>query len=203
MAAAQPTPINVILFEGFEPLDVFGPVEVLGDLEDCALRYYSAEGGLSGCRQNARVMTQPFAAIDAGGILLVPGGMGTRALVSDTAWLEELSRLADLASWVLSVCTGSALLAAAGSLEHRAATSNKRSWSWATQFGRQVHWKPCARWVRDGKFYTASGVAAGTDMALAFVRDVYGAQKAQAIARRMEYVPNLEADNDPFAACAG
>lgn len=193
------TPISVVLFDGFEPLDVFGPVEVLGDLEDCELHYYSLTGGSVGCRQNCCIETSPFAEIPAHGILLIPGGMGTRPLTADAAWLSQLSALAAQAQYVLSVCTGSALLAAAGVLDGRSATSNKRSWQWATTFGNNIDWKPRARWVHDGKFFTASGVSAGIDMALAFVRTVYGSDKAQAVARRMEYVVHPDADDDPFA----
>lgn len=193
------TPISIVLFDGFEPLDVFGPVEVLGDLEDCELHYYSLTGGSVGCRQNCRIETSPFAGIPAHGILLIPGGMGTRPLTADAAWLSQLSALVAQAQYVLSVCTGSALLAAAGVLDGRSATSNKRSWQWATTFGNNTDWKPRARWVHDGKFFTASGVSAGIDMALAFVRTVYGSDKAQAVARRMEYVVHPDADDDPFA----
>lgn len=193
------TPISILLFDGFEPLDVFGPIEVLGDLDDCRLGYFSLNGGLVGCRQGFRVETQPFSEIASNGILLLPGGMGTRPLSADDAWLNHLHRLAENAQTVLSVCTGSALLAAASCLEKRRATTNKRSWAWATSFGREVFWQPRARWVADGKFWTASGVSAGTDMALAFVRENFGRTKAQAIAERMEYTANEDADNDPFA----
>lgn len=194
--------ISVLLFNGFEPLDVFGPVEVLGDLEDCRLGYFSLEGGLVGCRQGFRVETLSFSELPAGSILLVPGGMGTRLLSEDAEWLEHLNRLVEDAETVLSVCTGSTLLAAASCLEKRRATTNKASWKWATSFGCEVFWQPCARWVVDGKFWTASGVSAGTDMALAFVQERYGKQKAQAIARRMEYIANEDATVDPFACWA-
>lgn len=193
------TPISVLLFDGFEPLDVFGPVEVLGDLEDCKLSYFSFSGGLVGCRQSFRVETEPFAEVPSGGILLLPGGMGTRPLSSNAVWIENLQLLVEDAQTVLSVCTGSALLAAASCLEKRRATTNKRSWAWATSFGHEVFWQPRARWVADGKFWTASGVSAGTDMALAFVRERCGRQKAAAIAERMEYTANENADDDPFA----
>ena len=192
-------PINVLLFEGFEPLDVFGPVEVLGDLEDCRLGYFSIQGGLVGCRQLFEVSTRPFSEVSAGGILLIPGGMGTRPLSGDDSWLARLRQLVEESETVLSVCTGSALLAAAACLEGRRATTNKRSWTWATSFGREVFWQPRARWVADGKFWTASGVSAGTDMALAFVRERWGHEKAKAIAARMEYIAHERAEDDPLA----
>lgn len=130
--------ISVLLFNGFEPLDVFGPVEVLGDLEDCRLGYFSLEGGLVGCRQGFRVETLSFSELPAGSILLVPGGMGTRLLSEDAEWLEHLNRFVEDAETVLSVCTGSTLLAAASCLEKRRATTNKASWKWATSFGCEV-----------------------------------------------------------------
>ena len=62
--------------------------------------------------------------------MLVPGGQGTRRLVSDEGMLTALRTAAQHAQWCLSVCTGSALLAAAGVLDGRQATSNKRAWRW-------------------------------------------------------------------------
>ena len=65
-----------------------------------------------------------------------------------------------------------------------------------------MRWAPCARWVVDGPFYTASGVSAGMDMALAFVGDVIGLEAAAKTARRMEYLVHDHPDEDPFAVDA-
>lgn len=102
--------------------------------------------------------------------LLVPGGVGTRSLVQDPTFCTQLAAIAQRASLCMSVCTGSALLAAAGCLDGHKATSNKRSWAWASAQGAgRVQWVHQARWVVSHKYWTSSGVAAGMDMALAFI----------------------------------
>lgn len=107
--------------------------------------------------------------------LLVPGGVGTRALVKDATFCALLRWIVQHASLCMSVCTGSALLAAAGCLDGHKATSNKRSWAWASAQGSgRVLWQHQARWVESGKFWTSSGVAAGMDMALAFITEHAG-----------------------------
>ena len=195
----RPLSVNVLLFDGFETLDAFGPVDILHRIGDWRLRYISARGGDVRSAQNFFVRTEAADEADTAGALLLPGGMGTRALVNDAAFLALLKRLAENATYCLSVCTGSALLAACGVLDGRRATSNKRAFAWAASCGERVLWQPKARWTVDGKFCTSSGVSAGMDMALGFVADRFGGEKADEIARTIEYVRNSNPDCDPFA----
>lgn len=192
---------NILLFNDFETLDIFGPVEIFGRDKSNVLNYYSMDGGVIRSAQQASVITEPVSQADAKQILVVPGGMGTRALVNDEGFLQRLGALAELSEYCLSVCTGSALLAKAGVLDGRRATSNKKSFSWVAGLSDRVFWQPSARWVKDGKFYTASGVSAGTDMALGFISDMCGKEVALSYARDIEYIWNSESDNDPFS-CA-
>lgn len=96
-------------------------------------------------------------------ILLVPGGMGNMHLVEfKKTWMEDFvaQRYPSL-EYLLSVCTGSVTLALSGVLKGKKATTNKASWAWVTQFGKDVKWEPNARWTVDGNIWTSSGVAAG------------------------------------------
>lgn len=190
--------VNVLLFSDFETLDVFGPVEVLGSVKAFRLRFLSLNGGVVVSTQGVPVMTTPLCDAEPTGILLVPGGQGTRLLVQDEPFLKRLSELAAVSSFCLSVCTGSALLAKTGLLEGHNATSNKKAFDWVRSVNPLVQWIPCARWVVDGKFYTSSGVSAGIDMALGFVCDRFGRETAETIAMAMEYVWNDDKDNDFF-----
>ena len=97
--------------------------------------------------------------------MLVPGGQGTRPLVRDRDFLSWLGAWAAPASLVTSVCTGSAVLAAAGLLDGYRATSNKAAFGWAREQGKNVDWVAQARWVEDRDRWTSSGIAAGMDMA--------------------------------------
>jgi len=194
------TNFNVILFDDFETLDAFGPAEVIGKLPDAyRLKFFSLNGGIVRSSQQVRVDTLPFADIDPSGILLIPGGMGTRTLVNDGNFIGQLRILSEKALYVLTVCTGSALLARTNLLNGIKATSNKMAFDWACSNGVEVNWAKKARWVKDGKFYTSSGVSAGIDMALGFVGDMHGIKTAQAIANGIEYIWNPDMDNDPFA----
>lgn len=188
----------ILLFDDFESLDVFGPVEIFGRLEKGNIRYISMEGGKVTGIHGVEVYTDRAEKLPKGSVLLVPGGMGTRPLSQDEDFLKKLKDIADTADYVLSVCTGSALLAAAGLLEGVRATSNKFAFDWVTTTGKAL-WVNRARWVHDGRYYTSSGVSAGIDMALGFVADRLGRKAAEDNARRAEYIWNDSADDDPFA----
>lgn len=193
--------VDVVLFDGFELLDVFGPVDFLGSLpEHFRITYVAPEAGLVRSSQGAEVQATASIASDRRpDLILVPGGTGTRALVLDANFLESLAAYAEGASWVTSVCTGSAVLAAAGLLEGYRATSNKRAFDWVTQFGDEVDWVREARWVRDRDRWTSSGVAAGMDLAGALIRHFLGDQVAEAVAFDLEYAFQTDATVDPFA----
>lgn len=190
--------VSFVLYEGFETLDALGPAEMLHWVDGWDLRFFSPEGGVVRSKQGVPVATEPLAELPAGGAILVPGGPGCRPLLHDEAFLAELARVADAAEWVMSVCTGSALLGASGVLDGRRATSNKKSFHLALESSSSVDWQRSARWVADGKFYTASGVSAGMDMALGFVADRCGRAQAEDIANVTEYVWNDDPANDPF-----
>lgn len=191
--------INIYLFEGFETLDIFGPVEVLARVEDFNVEYYSLKGGLVTSAQNMKIETKPIALAKESGIFVIPGGRGTRPLIHNEEEKKCIAKYARTSEYCLSICTGSAVLAQCGILDGKKATSNKKAFEWVKSCGENVDWIQEARWCIDGKFYTASGVSAGIDMALGFVRDLFGLQKAEDIAEKMEYIWNKDAHHDPFA----
>jgi putative intracellular protease/amidase len=199
--AKRPLVLGVVLFPDFELLDVYGPLEVLGHLKDeFRILTIGSEPGPVASSQGPRTVTDhglgDAPALDA---LLVPGGMGTRREVENDRLLGWLRERAAAATLVTSVCTGSALLARAGVLDGRRATSNKRSWDWVVSQGPKVDWVRRARWVEDGKFWTSSGVSAGIDMTLRLVATRLGQEAAEEFAWRIEYTWHREADVDPFA----
>ena len=115
-------------------------------------------------------------------------------------WLRNRSMGAE---YVTAVCTGSALLARAGILEGRKATTNKKAYDWATSQSDKVHWIKQARWVEDGKFFTSSGVSAGMDMSLALIAGLFGEDTAVQAATWAEYEWHRDAGWDPFAKVYG
>jgi putative intracellular protease/amidase len=191
--------VNILLFTDFETLDAFGPVEVLGHIEEYRLRYISVTGGTITSRQGIKTITEDIKDADPYGILLIPGGQGTRSLVTDVEFIEKLSDMVMKSEYCLTVCTGSALLAKTGLLDNKKATSNKKAFEWVKSINTNVSWIGRARWVADQKFYTSSGVSAGIDMTLGFVAERFGLEKAQKIAKHIEYVWNSDPHNDLFA----
>ena len=184
--------INFLFFENLETLDIFGPIEILARIDNANLHYVSLQGGLVQSRQGYFVETEDLSQINPDGIFVIPGGHGTRALVNDEHFLTELKTLCQNAEYVLSICTGSALLAKAGVLDGRKATSNKKAFEWVKSLSENVNWIPQARWTVDGKYYTSAGVSAGMDMALGFVSDIFGKEKAHQIASDIEYTWNSD-----------
>jgi transcriptional regulator GlxA family with amidase domain len=133
-------------------------------------------------------------------VLIVPGGIGTRApspiLNSTIAFVKD--RFPTL-QYFLTVCTGAGIAARAGVLDGKYATTNKRAWAETTALGPNVKWVPEARWVTDGNVWTSSGVSAGIDLMIAFIGKVWGNSTAVDIANVMEYVRHPVSTDDPFA----
>jgi len=204
--------VGVVLFEGFELLDVYGPLEMWNALAD-RFRIVTvgerlgpvspSRGPVAAPGGPKSVIEQTFSACERLDVLLVPGGYGTRREVSNAEMLAFLRERTRGAEFVASVCTGSALLAAAGVLDGRRATSNKANFAWVRAQGPEVDWVAQARWLVDGKFWTSSGVSAGIDMALALLAQIGGLELARTIARYSEYEWHEDSARDPFAKVHG
>ena len=192
-----------LIFDDYETLDLMGPVEFLSRVGELRVRYVSFEGGAKRSKQGFFIKTKKLNKMPKESVLLVPGGQGTRVLVDDSEFILRLKECVLASKFCLSVCTGSALIARTGELDGLKATSNKRSLEWVKSCGKAVKWKERARWVRAGKFYTASGVAAGMDMALGFISDHFGKELAQKIANETEYNWQKSSKIDKFAKIYG
>lgn len=192
--------VGILLYPGFEALDVFGPVEMWSYVPDFELVYFAQDAGpVMSTQKMAVVATESFASVPKLDLLMVPGGIGTVAELANTAFLDYLRRADAQTELTTSVCSGSALLAKAGLLTGRRATSNKVYFELAASQASDVDWVVSARWVEDGKYFTSSGVSAGADMALAVVAKLYGRDAAEAIANNVEYEWHSDPSDDPFA----
>ncbi len=202
---SSPRQITVVLYEGFELLDVFGPLEMFGVLSDhFRLTLIGlASGPVRSAQGPSAVAQHSYRNAPSAEVVLVPGGIGTRRLVGDQKFLEWLAQWASGAELITSVCTGSVLLAAAGLLDGYRATSNKRAFAWAREQGPGVEWVPQARWVEDRNRWTSSGVAAGMDMALALIARLHGNRLAESVADGVELEWHRDPAWDPFAAKNG
>jgi transcriptional regulator GlxA family with amidase domain len=194
--------LGVALYKDFELLDVYGPLEMFGSLaEDIRIiTIAEAAGPVASTQGPETVASESFATAPKLDLLLVPGGIGTIGELGNQAYLDFLCERAPDAQVVMSVCSGSALLAKAGLLDGKRATSNKMFFNLATSQSDAVQWVESARWVSDGKMVTSSGVSAGIDMALAIIADLFGIERAEEVATLTEYQWHKDADSDPFVA---
>jgi transcriptional regulator GlxA family with amidase domain len=199
--------VGVVLFNGFELLDVFGPAEAYCSRDlDGAFRLCmiaEARGAVTSAQGPQAVADHSFSDAPPLDLLMVPGGIGTRREVDNPVLMTWLKTRAAQTDLVTSVCTGAGLLARAGLLDGRRATSNKFAFDWVKSVGPLVHWVAQARWVEDGKFWTSSGVSAGIDMALAIIERTCGSAEAERTATTMEYEWHRDAGWDPFAKIWG
>lgn len=197
--------LGMVLFDGFELLDVFGPLEMFGMLKDRVeiLMIAQKAGPVKSGAGPQAIADFGFADAPKLDIVMIPGGIGTRREVDNAAFMASIKDIAQATPQVATICTGSGLLAKTGLIDGVKATSNKMAWKWATAQGAKVAWVPQARWVEDGKYISSSGISAGTDMALGLIAKLYGRDMAQWVAHRAEYRWNEDATDDPFAAMNG
>ncbi|MEP0520100.1 MAG: DJ-1/PfpI family protein [Hyphomicrobiales bacterium] len=197
--------IGALIFPGFELLDLFGPLEMFGLLDKhYKIKLIAENIGTVASNQGPNVVADlPFQTPMQFDILFVPGGAGTRSEIENRSTLSWLRETAHNAEFVLSVCTGSALLARAGLLDDMHATTNKAAFNWVQSQGPRVKWKRQARWVEDGNTITSSGVSAGMDMSLAAIARMHDTDTAVKVANWAEYNWQQDADYDQFAALNG
>lgn len=201
MTDAQPTrTLGAILYERFELLDACGPLEMFGSVgpELRIVTVAEKAGSIASVQGPKTVADHDFANCPKLDLILLPGGFGTVEQLGNTALHAFLRDRARSAEVTMSVCSGSAILAKAGLLDGRRATSNKQWFDLARMQSANVDWVTEARWVEDGTFATSSGVSAGIDMALAVIARLYGRAKAQEIAEATEYEWHTDATRDPF-----
>ncbi|MBM4406921.1 MAG: DJ-1/PfpI family protein [Chloroflexi bacterium] len=205
----SPKVVGLFLFEQFELLDAFGPMQMLAAasksfqvrlLGPSLAPVTSAVGMTAGPRVLPDAVWETSEQLH---VILVPGGRGTRTEVSNQRLLHGLKAHTTKAELMTSVCTGAALLAKAGLLDGKRATSNKLAFKWVTEQGPKTTWVPQARWVHDGNVITSGGVAAGIDMALGIIAQYRGQEAAHKLATAMEYEWHNDPAWDPFAKSAG
>lgn len=188
--------IGIVLFDGVEELDAVGPWEVLaywtlnfpGD--GWAVSCLSRDGGPVTAAKGM-VLGADSAIEDAPrlGVLLHPGGRGTRPLLRDQAHLDWVRSIRATAPLLTSVCTGSLVYAAAGLLAGRPATTHWGAMEELHALDPSIDLRPDDRWVDDGDVITSAGVSAGIDMALHLVARLAGDDRARPVRRGIQYDP--------------
>ena len=199
---ADPFVTVFALFDELTQLDFTGPFEVLSRLPDAETIVASGGGGEVKA-QGGLVFagTRRLADIPRCDLICVPGGPGTAAAMQDEVFLAELSRLAEGARYVTSVCTGSLVLGAAGVLHGKRAACHWASREFLPAFGAIP---TTERVTRDGRIITGGGVTAGIDFGLAVFAEIAGREAAEYVQLALEYAPAPPfGAGDPELAPAG
>jgi transcriptional regulator GlxA family with amidase domain len=186
--------IAILLYDRFTALDAIGPYEVLSRLPGWTLTFVAAEPGPVQT-DNGRLTLlaeRSLAGLPSPDIVLVPGGPGEVAERAGGPALEWLRTAHATTTWTTSVCTGSLILAAAGLLTGRRATSHWLAMDTLRGLGATP---TSERVVFDGKIVTAAGVSAGIDMALSLAAKIAGDDVARAIQLGIEYDPQPPFDS--------
>jgi transcriptional regulator GlxA family with amidase domain len=180
--------IAIPLFERFTALDAIGPYETLSRLPGARVTFVAAEPGpVATDNGMLRIVAErALEELPAPDIVVVPGGIGTRAMMNDTHLIAWVRAAHESTTWTCSVCTGSLVLGAAGILDGLEATTHWMAMdalasTGALPTGRRV--------VEQGKVITAAGVSAGIDMGLTLAARIAGDEIAQAIQLGIEYDP--------------
>lgn len=188
--------IAMLLYPGFTALDLVGPHYFFGSMMGATVHLVTNQRDLAPVKSDLGLAVAPTITIEDCpreiDLLFAPGGTdGTLAAMEDQRTLGFFTERADHASYITSVCTGSLILAAAGLLKGKRATSHWCAISALESFGAvPTH----ERVVTDGKCITGAGVSAGLDFALAVVAEVRGKPYAEALMLQGEYQPK-----PPFA----
>ena len=197
--------LGALVFPGFETLDYFGPIEMLGGFgnETEIITVAKSLEPVPSVHGQKIVVDKTIAEKNDYDLLFIPGGDSALFEAKNQELMDWIRAACSNAERVMAVCTGTVLLGMTGVLDGRKATTNKMDFTKTVPLAPNVDWVKEARWVEDGKFFTSSGVSAGMDMALAVMADLYGMEMAGRIALGCEYEWHKDAGRDPFAKLAG
>jgi len=182
--------IAIVLYPGVTALDALGPYEILKMLPGAEIRFLAHEPGPVTTDRGILVIgaTHAFGETTSPDLVLVPGSEAdTTTAMADGRLIDWLQRAHETSTWTASVCSGALILAAAGLLEGKPATTHWWAQSSLRRFGAVP--KPDERIVRSGKIWTAAGVSAGLDLALALFGEIAGREEAEVAQLRLEYDP--------------
>jgi putative intracellular protease/amidase len=180
--------IAIPIFDRFTALDAIGPYEVLSRLPDHRVTFVAQRPGITKTDNGmlGLVAEKALADMPRPDIVVVPGGIGTRAMMHDEVLIDWVRTAHETTTFTCSVCTGSLVLGAAGILDGLEATTHWAAMETLASTGARP---TSRRVVEQGKVITGAGVSAGIDMALTLAARIAGDVVAQAIQLGIEYDP--------------
>lgn len=181
--------VNIFLFDDFDATDVLGAVGVFGKLpQEFYIGYYSEHGDVVTSVQGLKVWTDYITDDLEGEILVIPGGKGARRFIRQNELVRgQIKKAAERAMFCVMVGNGSALMAQTGMLFRRRICDYPMDENWNRMFTAGIYRQQEAKWVADGKFYSASSAVAGIDMCLNILADIVELGAAERIAAEIGY----------------
>lgn len=225
--ADYPKKYGVVLYPGFQLIDVCGPVDVINVLsthvQDISLTLIAEKleptstfptvwpekmGMPPFTASQQMIPTHTFETAPQLDVLIIPGGMGCfdpepanagqpNPAVCDPI-VDFIKKQYPGLKYLVTVCTGSGIASLSGLLDGKKATTFKGAWKVIPTWRPEVEWIPRARWVEDGNIWTSSGVCSGIDLIFGFVKSIHGEKIANDIAVWMEYQRHSDPSIDPF-----
>jgi len=186
--------VAYLLYDRFTALDITGPHDVLNSVPVTESVFVAEQAGPVRNESDTLSLVADASIDEVGSpdIVVVPGGFGTPAALERAPLLDWLRVVDERSTWTTSVCTGALLLAAAGLLEGKKATTHWLARERLAELGAE----PVSdRVVREGKIVTAAGVSSGIDMALWLTKEIWGDEVAQAVQLGIEYDPQPPLDS--------
>ena len=187
--------IAIVVYPGFTALDFIGPYEVLRNLPDAEVRFLWHQSGPIAADSGVLLIgaTHTFDETPSPDIILIPGGMTTMEHARDAKLLDWVRRAHQTATWTASVCSGSVILAAAGLLDGKRATSHWMALPALKTLGAVP--VNDERIVHEGGIVTSAGVSAGIDLAMWLAGQISGEGRAKTIQLAIEYDPQPPFDS--------
>lgn len=185
--------VNVFLFDDFEAMDVFGPVQIFGTVpEQFYIRFISLRGGMITGKQGVKIWTEPLNPIEIEDIFLILGGKGVRSFLHTEGdkGRQALKQAVDEAEFCMMVQNASAMLARTGLLFHRQVTDYDYDENWKRMFTVGINYINGEDWISDGKYYSSSTTMAAMDMTLGLIGDMLDIDIAEKIAKEIGYLWN-------------
>ena len=189
--------VNIFLFDDFNAMDAFGPAEVFGKMpEHFYINYYSFKGDFVTSLQGIKVWTDHLTDTVTGDILIIPGGKGARCFLrKDDTSLKLLKKSAEHTAFCIMTGSGTSLLAQTGALFRRRICDYPMDENWNRMFTAGIYRQPEARWVADGKYYSASSPVAAIDMCLNIMADLVDLSAAERVAAELGYIWDPEEED--------
>lgn len=201
--------ISIFLYPNYEENDILAPVELFKKVPNLFdISYYSSNGGLVPSSNGFCIETETYQDLlqqktgkdsEYKSVLLIPGGKNILTWLKDETLVTQIKTLANLSTWVLSVCTGAMILAKAGLLQEQKGVTNTAFLETIPEIQQLANWEKDLSYISSGKFYSSRNLAAANEMILDFIHNNFGRTIANKVKENSTYELTEDVMHDPLA----